>query len=287
MSYKVKNAIYLTLVLLLVCGFVYWQHKKLTEQIEPLKASLAEKNGEIASLLPEFKPDPDKLEWLDKKVTHMENWTLEYSKFFLSEDTSRITWEYLQEIVKRFDENFQFNFATVTNRNQTDYTISGQVKVIYLYVFINYLEKLGALYTIENIIINHNFHQTDDGPANDINFNISIRPWVDKAIGKNLHETPLRRINYDYIMKDPFRPTVHVPMRDPAQEQFTDYEPLKLIGHSGNTGYFSSENRTVIQLNPMQRVAYGYFSHIDSKNNRAVFRINKTGLYENIYIELE
>jgi hypothetical protein len=217
----------------------------------------------------------------------MQNWTLENSKFFLDDDTSRITWEYLQNIVHRFDENFQFNFVTQTARNITEYQISGSSRVMYLYVFLNYLEKLGALYTIENVTLTQSFKETDDGPTNDVNFTIIIRPWIDKAVGKNLNETPLRRIAFDHIMKDPFRPAIHPPMWDPRQERFIDFEGLKLIGHSGNQGFFSTEGTAVISLNSMQRVAYGYFSHIDQRNNRAVFRINKTGLYENVFKELE
>jgi hypothetical protein len=36
----------------------------------------------------------------------------------------------------------------------------------------------------------------------------------------------------------------------------------------------------------MQRIAYGFFSHVDNQN-RAVFRINTTGLYETMHINLE
>jgi len=282
MSYKAKNGLYLAILLLIIGGIVYYQLNKLNKEIEPIVVLLNRTKREIAD--PKyFKPDTLRVHWMVERTKYMENWTLENSKFFLAEDTSRITWEYLQEIVKRFDENFQFNFQTITARNQQDYNISGTVKSMYLYVFINYIEKLGALYTIESISLSNRFRDTDDGPSNDVSFSMLIRPRVDRAAGKKLNETPLRRINYDYIMKDPFRPAIYYPMRDPAQEQYIDYEKLELIGYSGNQGYFSGERQSVISLTSMQRVSYGYFSHIDQRNNRAVFRINKTGLYENVY----
>ena len=285
MSYKTKNAIFLTILLVIISGIVYYQLKNLHEEIVIIDTLLQKNKAEIAD--PKyFRPDTLRVQWMTNKTTHMENWTLEFSKFFLEADNSKITWEYLQEIVNRFDENFEFNFVVTTRGSQTDYTISGLVRVMYLYVFINYLEKLGALYTIESLTLSQAFAESDEGPVNDVSFSMTIRPYIDGSVGKDVNQTPLRRITYDYIMKDPFRPAIYPPMRDPAQEQFIDYEKLNLIGFSNNQGYFSSENQTVISLNAMQRVAYGYFSHIDQRNSRAVFRINRTGLYENIYKDL-
>jgi hypothetical protein len=227
------------------------------------------------------------VQYFTEKYNFIELWTMQNSKFFLQEDNTKITWEYLQNIVNRFNEPFQFNFS-VTNkaRNDTDYNISGSSRIRDLYIFISILEKLGALYTLETLTMNSNFRESDEGPVNDVNFTLLLKPHVDQSTGKRLADQELRRINYSNIMKDPLRPAIYNPMTDPEQEKFIHYEQLKLISFTPGQAYFS-QGSSIISLTPMQKVAYGYFSHIDESNNRAVFRINKTGLYETVYQVLE
>jgi hypothetical protein len=75
-------------------------------------------------------------------------------------------------------------------------------------------------------------------------------------------------------------------MRIPSQEAMVSFYELSFISFTQQHAFFIDGARNVIALAPMQRIAYGFFSHVDNQN-RAVFRINMTGLYETRHITLE
>jgi len=113
-----------------------------------------------------------------------------------------------------------------------------------------------------------------------------IKPWVDAAKGKDILNTPFKRVAFTPLAKDPFRPAIHPPMFDPNQEKFPNHEELKLVSFTRNMAFFITPTNHTLTLKPNQAVAYGYFSHVDS-NNRAVFKINRTGFYDTVYVNLE
>jgi hypothetical protein len=289
MSYATKNSIYLFILLVIIVVFFAYFISKTVKDIDLIE-NLYLRNLKEHDMLSDSLPKENYLQlvqYYTEKYNYIEMWTLTNSKFFLNEDNTKITWEYLQNIVNRFNEPFQFNFSVSNKgRNDTDYNISGSSRIRDLYVFISILEKLGALYTLETLTMNSNFKESNEGPVNDINFTLLLKPHVDQSTGKRLQEQELRRINYSNIMNDPLRPAIYNPMTDPEQEKYVHYEQLKLISFTPGQAYFS-QGSSIISLTPMQKVAYGYFSHIDESNNRAVFRINKTGLYETVYQVLE
>jgi len=291
MSYQAKCTLIFTLILIVMIGLFYNSISKLNKEIASIEELLQKTENERDDLKKQgFQPDTLKVQFHTNKVNYMENWTIEHSKYFLKAEDSKVTWEYLQGIVNRFDDSFQFNFqqqAASRGQGQIDYAISGTHKIMYLYIFINYIEKLGALFTIESVTINNFFRETPTGPQNDVHFNMIVRPHVDANMGKDILQTPMRRIDYAYIMKDPMRPAIHNPMKDPEQDRFVDSETLELFAFTTNRANFTGANQVAISLTPMQRVAYGYFSHVDERNRRAVFRINRTGLYETIYKKID
>jgi hypothetical protein len=272
--------------LLGIAGYFYFDISRNNKQVEVLEQAFSRAELELASF-GGIRPDTLRINFLSKQITHLEDWAFDNSKFFLAADDSRISWAYLQNIIRRFNRNLDFNF-TVVNRgsNQFDYTITGVTTIPYLNAFVNHIEKLGALYTIENLTISQTFRDTPTGPVNSINYTLTLRPWVDANLGKNLSETAMRRISYSRLPKDPFRPSIHSPMRIPSQEALISHANLKFISFTSQHAFFVDNNSTVIALSPLQRVAYGFFSHVD-RENRAVFRINRTGLYETIHLTLQ
>jgi len=286
MKYAVRNSIFLFILLLIIVGVFYFDISQRNMQIETLEQALRTAEQELASF-GGIRPDTLRVNFLSEKIAHLEGWAFDNSKFFLAADDSRITWAYLQNIIRRFNRNLDFNFSVV-NRGPSlfDYTITGTTTVPYLNAFVNHIEKLGALYTIENITVTQNFVATERGPVNNINYSMTLRPWVDATLGKNLNEAEMRRISYSRLPRDPFRPSIHPPMRVPSQEALIAHEHLRFVSFTNQHAFFVDQNSNVIALSPLQRVAYGFFSHID-RENRAVFRINRTGLYETIFKTLQ
>ena len=284
---KTSNTISLILFLLLaaVVGYFYYHISNLNKEIEFVNEEFGKVEMELRTF-EGLRPDTLIISYMRDRISFIENWIFHNGKFFLVEDNSMITWPYLQNIINRFNQNFQFDFAVVTSgAEQYSYTVSGSSSIHDIYAFISHIERLGALYTIETLTFSQVFRESDTGPENIVNYNISIRPWIDTAIGKSLGEQPFRRIQYSPLLRDPMRPSIHPPMWNPSQEQFIAYEDLQFVSFSSGQAYFILDN-TIVTLRPMQRVAYGYFSHVEESNSRAVFRINRTGLYETVYQEL-
>jgi hypothetical protein len=287
MNYAVRNSIILFVFLLIVIGFVYYDVTEKQKEIDLIQMNLDRVYAELNPLLATVgRPDTLKISHLKDQIDHMDNWALQNSKFFLSADDSRISWAYLQNIVRRFNRNLEFNFVANSRGGVYEYNITGLTTIPYLNAFVNHIEKLGALYTIENFGMTQIFAESDTGPVNNLNYTLTLKAHVDQSIGRNLAETELRRISFARLITDPFRPAIHLPMKDPNQEAMVSIDELTFISFTQHNAFFIDGSQNVIALTPMQRIAYGFFSHVDNQN-RAVFRINTTGLYETMHINLE
>jgi len=284
MSNKSRTSLFVFILLAIVLVYFFYSISKIDSEITAVDNLISIAEREL-DLYGDFRPDTLRVSYLLEQINYLESWLFHNGKFFLSEDNSMITWHYLQNIINRFNQDFQFNFTTVSGgSNQYNYTVSGSSSMNDLYAFISHIERLGALYTIENLNFNQNFRETDTGPSNIVNYVIVIRPWIDASLGRSLHEQPFRRVQYTPLFRDPMRPAIHPPMRNPNQEQYVAHENLQLVSFTNEQAFFILD-KTILTLKPMERVAYGYFSHVDEENNRVVFRINKTGLYETVYKE--
>jgi hypothetical protein len=247
-----------------------------------------QKTTKELSALSKVRPDTLQIIYLKHKKDYVENWINTNSKLYLDNEDSQITWKYLQNIIAKFAPDFQFNFVVGQRQNAlSEYTISGKTDIITLYNFINYIEKQLALYTIESLQLNPSLQETDSGPMNVISFNLVLKPWVDNQTGINILEKPLRRISFKHLLNDPLRARIHRPLRDPMQDELLNYEELILVSYTEDKAFFIKQNKQIITLKYKDKVAYGYFSHIDEEKQEAVFKINKTGLYETVTIPLE
>jgi len=287
MKPAVRNSVILFIILCLLIAYFVWKNASITRQIEETQKEYDVAQAKLAQFEGEETGDYLRIEYLKARYAFLNNWTLENSKFFLAEDNTRITWTYLQDIRNRFNPGFDFNFATVAKGSENEYNVSGFARIADLNSFVNYIEGLGALYTIENISLSGGLKETEFGPVNDINFNMALKPWVDAEKGKRLSETPLRRVTYNSLMKDPFRPGIYNPINDPTQDRFMSLDDLKFVSYTKEAAFFLNKTNHIVSLTSNQPVAYGYYSHVDELNQRAVFKINRTGLYDTVYKNLE
>ena len=286
MSNVTRNTLILFVLLVVIASFfgrqIYNQNLKIEDMeraLERVQRELRQYDGVVIDTLLIY--------YLQVKIEYMDEWSIQNSKYFLSRDDSRTTWTYLQNIINRFNPDFFFNF-TVSSRSagQNEYTLSGIALISDLYILVNHIERLGALYTIESLDLSQTFQETERGPTNFINYSINIKPWIDSSVGRDINQTPMRRIAFFPLLRDPMRPALHPPMTDPAQEVFDKHENLRLVSFTQNEAFFLDHTGRLVNLRRMQRVAYGYFSHVDTRNSRAVFRINRTGLFETIFLEM-
>ena len=281
-------SILLFLVLAGLIAHFYNEITKLQTEITEVEMAIRRTQQELRGF-DGLRPDTLMITYLEERIKFIDEWVFHNGKFFLTEDNSTITWSYLQSIMNRFNPNYQFDFTVVNRAGEYDYTVSGLGSIHDIYAFVSHVEKLGALYTVENVVLNSSLQESDTGPPiNYVSYNVLLRPWTDRSIGMRLNEQPFRRIQYAPLLRDPMRAAIHLPLRNPLQERFIAYDNLNLVSFGTREAFFTqiTGGTEVIRLRPMERVAYGYFSHVDERNNRAVFRINRTGLYETVYREM-
>ena len=280
MKHAIRNSLILAVILIAIVTLSYNNHRKLKirQQNANIELQNLENEREIYS---GGDRDDQYLTYLLAKIDFAEKWTIENSKFFLKDENSINSEIYFQNIARRYVPNIRLNFFPRIINSQTIYTLSGTSSILELYTFINYIEKLGALFTIENLTINNNFVETENGPQNKIDYSIDIKPHG-KNTGSDYIQIPLRRITITQMQRDPFRPAIYEPITDPNQEILVKHDELTLVSFYQNEAFFVDSQNNLVTLTPDQRVAYGYFKHIDSQN-RAVFMINKTGIYETVY----
>ena len=287
MGHSLRNSLILLILFLILSGYFYFTISKINREIFIIETSLQKNQNELSNF-GGLRPDTLRVHYMLEQINYMDAWLLQNSKVFLHEDNSKISWAYFQNIIKKFDPSFQYNFSVISKgQNQFEYNLTGTTEIHLFFNFINYIEKLAALYTIEALTINPIFRETDNGPVNNINYTLTIKPWIEKSVGIDILNSNLRKIAYSPLKKDPFRPGIHSPVREPKQENFIKHENLRLISFTSKEAFFIDNNNSIIKLSPKQQVAYGYFSHIDYKNKQAIFKINRTGLYQTIIKDLE
>ncbi len=287
MSHSIRNSMILLSLLLITSLIFFFKNSSIKKDIALIENNLKRNEQDLASLA-SVRPDTMQIVYLKHQIDYQENWIINNSKAYLNNDNSQITWKYLQNLINRFAPEFQFNFVVTQRQDRTqEYTISGKTNIVVLYKFINYIEKQLALYTIENLQLNPSLQETDSGPANIINFTVVLKPWVDNQAGKDIIETPLRRISFKPLVRDPLRAQIHRPLNDPRQDKFINYESLVLVSYTEDKAFFLRHNKQIVALNFKEKIAYGYFSHIDKAKREAIFKINKTGLYETVSIPLD
>jgi hypothetical protein len=285
MNPAIRNSIILAVILLCLIFYFVHSNKSLTTQIEYIETTYTKALSELTKY-EGIDPDTLRLSYLIAQIDFLEDWIEQNSKFYLREDNSKISWNYTQDIIRRFNAAFQYNFTSMTRSTGDEYVITGSSRVGDLYSFIHYMEGLGALYTIENMHLNPSLTPTEHGIVNEVFFSITIKPWVDRTIGKNVAEVPLRHITISPLPADPFRAWIYEPIVDPTQERLINPADLTFVSFTGDSAFFLDPSGQIVTLRPNQAVAYGHFSHID-RSNRAVFRINRTGIYDTVYKNLE
>lgn len=287
MSHSIRNSLILLFLLLTVFVFFLLKNNSIKKEILVIRANVERTEREL-SAFGGVKPDTLRIKYMQTQIDFLENWFNVNGKMYLSKDNSQLTWKYLQDLIRQFDSGFQFNF--VVNQRQeriNEYNLSGRTNLTTLYRFINHLEKQAPLYTIENLQLNPSLQESDLGPVNIITFSMIIRPWTDNTAGKDLNDFSLRRIASNPLRRDPLRAQIHRPLNNPLQEKLIKHENLTLVSYTDYRAFFTNAQKQIISLDYKEKIAYGYFSHIDEINRTAVFKINKTGLFETVIIPLE
>jgi hypothetical protein len=283
MNNRLRNGLILTVILLII---VFFGVKNYISNNTKLKQIRQEYNDKVKTVkqYEHVIEDPLEIAYLKDKINYIETWKNKDGKFFLSSDNSKTSWMYLQNIIHQFNPTMEITFTSTTNKSgESEYLIFGDTMVSDFNYLINYIERLRALYTIEYLNVNPEFRETDFGLVNKIVFSLTLKPWIDI----NGQITEVNRLDIQALSNDPFKPAVYNEMKDAMQEKYLNIDDLKFISFSDEIAFFQDNSRHIIRLKSNDKVGYGYFSHVDKNSERAVFKINKTGIYKTLYKNLE
>lgn len=205
------------------------------------------------------------------------------AKVLFNSDTSIITYDYLLKVLKWLGRDIEYDFgmSDKSEGNYNEYVISGLCHYMDLVRFTRQIEYQRPLLTIEDISISSESARSDT-----VNFSMMFRTHFNEP-GLSPDEIGYRSIQKPVQAFDLFR------ARYTEEIQGYDEDP-RLVNLDDNTliaisekRAFLRDNRGIIRiLKEGDRVLWGRLYKIDSREQMAVFKINKYGFEENQILQL-
>lgn len=225
------------------------------------------------------------------KIAETENWVNQYGKYFIKEDNTRETWNYLNNIVNNYCPELQFNFES----NQTNvaeeltnfsYKITGIAEMENLYTFITHIEKQPALYTVERLSLE--YYMLSEEKKNTkhlVNFEFNLVSWL-SPVGRPVRELSFRNNFADQIASNAFSPKIHPFFIKTEEEPLIKTDNLILISLTPQKAFVKNNDNKVYILVPGSKVAYGHLASINWSEQSITFKINKIGVNQDVKIYL-
>ncbi|MCK9558157.1 MAG: hypothetical protein M0R50_08985 [Candidatus Cloacimonetes bacterium] len=201
-----------------------------------------------------------------------------HAKILFNRDSSIITYDYLLKLLKLLGRDIEYDFgmSAKSEGNYNEYVISGQSHYMDLVRFTRQLEYQRPVLTVEDISISSESARSDT-----VNFSMMFRTHF-KEGGLSPEEISYKSVSKPVQAFDLFRARY--------TEEIQDYdEDPRLVNLDNNTliaisdkRAFLRDNRGIIRiLKEGDKVLWGRLYKIDSREQMAVFKINKYGFEEN------
>jgi hypothetical protein len=208
----------------------------------------------------------------------------EMDKLLLKIDRPDITYNYLLNITDKFAPDFSFNFNPSAG-SQNDiissnyYELVGNSSIEQLHKFVFNLEEQPLFYEIDDLSVS----SLNASKQDTVSFNMKVRSFYGET-GIEPDEADFKNYKRKKYGASPFYSKIHSPL--PVNEELLNLNQLELIGLNPQEAFLEDKDGKVHVLKPGQKIQYGYFSYINWKQQKAIFRINKVGLNKNIVLKL-
>jgi hypothetical protein len=284
MSNTLRNTIvllFLLILLFLVSFTTQLRMNKIALKLEKKNENLAAQVDSLKSFLMNMPTADSQSQELQKLLTA--------DKLIMLHDTSPITFQYLLKLCSYIGTDIIFDFSySRTGKDRlapyNEYIVSGLAPFKNMYKFINQLEQQRALYTIENLAI------MSDNTANSdsVNFSFVFDAYYD-SLGTDAELIQLKSTSSPSPSPSMFRVKVYVPGAENLQDHsnLIDIYKAKLIGMTANRVFMKDNNGIIRILSPGDKVKSGWLYSIDNRKEIVKFKINTTGVDEDITLSIK
>lgn len=288
MPYSTRNTIILICIAILLLAAILIINGSRAGDLKEVKAENQDKRDRLKRLENSY-PNLDNQELVLEKLHDLEKKSLANNKLIPRRNTPILTYQYLLKICRYYCPSLQFNFNILKEGKINEvpfnsYSINGRANLYSLYNLIYQIETQQLLMTIESLKLAP--VTTEPQKADTVDYLIKFNAYY-KNDGTKLEDIPFHVSNYDYLTYNPFVAKIHPPIKEKLDPSLVSLENSQLIGLTDNSIFLETGEGKIVELNPGDRIAYGYLQNIDTKNNRAVFVINKIGINERKILEFK
>jgi hypothetical protein len=205
------------------------------------------------------------------------------SKAIIDIDTPAITYDYLLRLLKWMDKDIIYDFALsgkadskeASQGTYNEYVLSGKSNYLDFVDFTRNLEYQRTLITVEDISL------ASTAASNDtIEFSMIFRTHYQPG-GVPITELTAKKIDKYVTAYQLFRPRVYdKPLEYDYDTRLLDIDNSTLIAITGTKAFIRDSKGLIRILSPGDRVMWGYLYQVNSKEGKAIFRVNKYGYEE-------
>ncbi|MEX2574003.1 MAG: hypothetical protein WD317_06880 [Balneolaceae bacterium] len=284
MSYGVRNTLILLIVFALLGGggfsYIYFIQKS---EIDDLQAVHNEKREQYE----EMRAVAEKFPVMQTAVERAEDFIGSFDKsLFPTNDPDRI-YRFLSELNTdwpRVEFNFVFNDSTTLDQyGIVSSTLTGVGSYRSVYNFINRIENSGPVQKINELVLSPTNEAGEYGNAS---FSFVLDSYYDRSDSFETSEGDQQvSMQSPARFHNPFYPLIR--SIEPNEENLTNVEDSRLIGVGNSRIFLKNQEGRLINLTLNDPVYLGRLQMIDAREGRAVFRLNKGGIIEEITMEVQ
>ena len=230
---------------------------------------------------------------LKEKLNELEEELALSDKAIPDKNDPTITLSYIFDIFRKYHNNFHFNFRILDSGVMEDdkelsynrYVLSGSAYINLLYVFIDQFERQPSLYTIESLELKSKNPESEGL----VDFNIQIIAYYTQT-GTPIDELTLKNLRERKLPYNLFYPRIYDPYASNTEEfyELVDVNTISVVGMTQDKLFIRNDKTGDIEvLFINDRVQHGILYRIDWENQEAIFRINPTGLTEEIKLKIK
>jgi len=289
-SYALRNSIVLGLLLaLLLGGGYYWIYVRQPKQRQALQAEQQRLNQQIASLSAVLATYDSLLAQLAALETRWQQrrWVTPET------DTPDQTLAYLDSLVEQTDRNINFDFEykgtkELPSYSYNTYTLRGEASFRTLYAFLWLLEHGTRLYTVERLQIDAGEEKGQAGAdkAPMVGFAAVLRAFFTPGMPPSDSLATPRPYRPALLESDVFMPLISKTLPENTAG-LPDVFASRLTVLTHDTAYLLDREGQTHALRVGDPVYLGRLEAIDIYQNRAVFVLNKGGIWEWVTLRVE
>ncbi|MBW6516345.1 MAG: hypothetical protein K0B81_07010 [Candidatus Cloacimonetes bacterium] len=289
LDYKTRNLIVLVVFLVIIIILTVVISKNLRTTREELLAQNAQKQQELMRIMTELASE----DALRARLAELQEELFLTDKVMPNLNNSTITLSYIFDIFWKYKNNFYFNYRIVSSGTVNEdqevfyhkYELTGKAYVNLLYIFIDQLERQPAFYSIEKI----NLGTLPPEEQGKVSFTIEFNAYYTKT-GVPHEDIALKDLRERRLVYNIFYPRIHDPMRIETEEfrQMLDLSEIIIVGMTQERVFIRNRRTGNIEVMHVgDQIRYGRLQSIDWNNQEVVFRMNLTGIAEDIRLQIQ